>query len=439
MKELVKQNTTSKIIQVFLRDSTTGLGKTGVAAASMAGQYSKGNAASVSLSFSTGSVGDSYQSGKWAEIGNGRYYYHAPNALYSSLGEVFATFQSSGAIDAKIEYQIVAFDPDAVAVGANTTTPPTVTQIRTEMDTNSVQFGNIATSLSSQSSALSSIAGGITTLVTGVTLATSQPNYAPAKAGDAMALTSGERNAVRSGLATSTNVTDATTTITSAIAALNDLDSTEAQAAAAAALTAFGVPTYTQIVARSLPTADYATSANLAAAKTILDRFNTMIVLDGSVYQFTANALELGPSGGGGGASDQAIISGVLAGLGATTVEIVSPYDNETQELELNERDDYVVANGRGIRFNLSDAFPEGDTILFGATRRDSPRIDGEGTVDDDADGRFVLIELTTEELERLPGEWRYSLTHVNSTGKRHTFVNSIMTLKAVQTAGGGA
>jgi hypothetical protein len=43
-----------------------------------------------------------------------------------------------------------------------------------------------------------------------------------------------------------------------------------------------------------------ATAAALAAAKTILDKIDLGMVLDGSVYQFTANMLELAPSGGGG-------------------------------------------------------------------------------------------------------------------------------------------
>jgi hypothetical protein len=38
----------------------------------------------------------------------------------------------------------------------------------------------------------------------------------------------------------------------------------------------------------------------LATAKTILDKVDTGLVVDGAVYQFTANMLELGPSGGGG-------------------------------------------------------------------------------------------------------------------------------------------
>lgn len=47
-----------------------------------------------------------------------------------------------------------------------------------------------------------------------------------------------------------------------------------------------------------------ATAASLAAAKAILDKIDSGLVADGLVYQFTANMLELGPSGGGGGSSD---------------------------------------------------------------------------------------------------------------------------------------
>ena len=39
------------------------------------------------------------------------------------------------------------------------------------------------------------------------------------------------------------------------------------------------------------------------AAGSVIDRLDTMLVADGAVYQYTANALELAPSGGGGGGS----------------------------------------------------------------------------------------------------------------------------------------
>lgn len=110
--EIILKDTTSKVISVFLRDSETGLGKTGVLAADLTGEYTLGNnAAATALAFATGSVGDAFSAGKWAEVGNGEYYYHAPNAMFAQHGTVVAKFRASGVIDAKKEFQVVAFDP----------------------------------------------------------------------------------------------------------------------------------------------------------------------------------------------------------------------------------------------------------------------------------------------------------------------------------------
>lgn len=103
--------------------------------------------------------------------------------------------------------------------------------------------------------------------------------------------------------------------VLASIAALNNLSSAQAQAAAAAALVAYDPPTNAEMEARTLVSADYATAANLSAVAGYLDteiaailaianKLDTTLVLDGAVYQFTANALEFGPSGGGGGTSD---------------------------------------------------------------------------------------------------------------------------------------
>lgn len=117
-RDIIK-DTTSFIGKVFLRDSTTGLGKTGVSSASMSGDYCKdNNSADVALSFSAGTVGDSYSSGKWAEIGNGYYFYHYPNACWDTYGETGFSFRASGAIDAAPKYRVVAMDSeDAIRAG----------------------------------------------------------------------------------------------------------------------------------------------------------------------------------------------------------------------------------------------------------------------------------------------------------------------------------
>ena len=94
-----------------------------------------------------------------------------------------------------------------------------------------------------------------------------------------------------------------------AIAALNNLSSAQAQTAATAALNAYDPPTNAEMEARTLVAANYATAAALtavddfvdtevAAIKAVTDKLDTALVLDGAVYQFTANALELAPTGG---------------------------------------------------------------------------------------------------------------------------------------------
>ena len=50
----------------------------------------------------------------------------------------------------------------------------------------------------------------------------------------------------------------------------------------------------------SLNTIDDFLDTEVAAIKAVTDKIDTGLVLDGAVYQFTANALELGPSGSGG-------------------------------------------------------------------------------------------------------------------------------------------
>ena len=75
--------------------------------------------------------------------------------------------------------------------GANTTTPPSVSAIRSEIDSNSTQLAAILEDTGTTLPAQITTAQNDLDILTGtdgVTLATSQPNYAPAKAGDQMDL-----------------------------------------------------------------------------------------------------------------------------------------------------------------------------------------------------------------------------------------------------------
>lgn len=128
--ELKPKDSTGLILTVYLRSLTTGQGLTGKTHSDFAGQWNRGNAASSPLSFAAGSVGDPHSSGKIVELGNGRYFWHVPNSLFTSVGQVVATLQVDGAIDVKIEWQVVEVDRESAAFGANTTMPLDATAIQ---------------------------------------------------------------------------------------------------------------------------------------------------------------------------------------------------------------------------------------------------------------------------------------------------------------------
>ena len=88
-----------------------------------------------------------------------------------------------------------------------------------------------------------------------------------------------------------------------------------------------------------------ATSAALAAAKTILDKVDTGLVVDGAVYQFTANMLELGPSGGGGSSVNVLPATGIVADRSAGTT--LNPVVGETisQSITVYQSDGTTAVN----------------------------------------------------------------------------------------------
>lgn len=90
------------------------------------------------------------------------------------------------------------------------------------------------------------------------------------------------------------------------ITGFNDLSAAEVNAEVDTALADYDGPTNAEMVARTLIAADYATASALAtvdmvvdAIKVVTDKIDTALILDGSVYQFTTNALENAPSGSG--------------------------------------------------------------------------------------------------------------------------------------------
>jgi hypothetical protein len=111
---------------------------------------------------------------------------------------------------------------------------------------------------------------------------------------------------------------------------------------------------------------DSATQAQITAIETFATRITTGIVQDGAVWQFTANMLELAPSGGGGaGDASQATLLEVKAKTdligtvaGATTLlaaAVLEPGTVTSFPETLTIGDSYTEQNGREIQIPIVD------------------------------------------------------------------------------------
>jgi len=149
-----------------------------------------------------------------------------------------------------------------------------------------------ATALATMQSDLDTITG-----TDGVTLATAQANYAPAKAGNQMDLVNAPNataiTAIQNGLATPTNIAAGTiTTVTNLTNAPANGDLTATMKASVNAEVDAAIETY-HLDHLLAVTYDPANKPGTADAL-----LNELIGNDAGVSQFTANALELAPTGG---------------------------------------------------------------------------------------------------------------------------------------------
>lgn len=122
-EELIKAGTTSKIIEVMLRDSATGGGKTGVAYSAVTASYTREGGTRTAITLASGTAGDAYSSGKWAEVDatncKGLYQIHIPNAaIASGAAAVTLSLQASGVIDKSIRIALPAGDLMAANIPA---------------------------------------------------------------------------------------------------------------------------------------------------------------------------------------------------------------------------------------------------------------------------------------------------------------------------------
>jgi hypothetical protein len=168
--------------------------------------------------------------------------------------------------------------------------------------------------------------------------------------------------ATAAGFSTPTNVADAVTAIeahgdgawttatgfstfdsnTDLVTLIPDYDAAKT---AASQTSVDDLPTNSEL-ATALGAADDAVLAQMALVKAVTDKVDTSLVLDGAVYQFTANSLELAPGGPGGGGLDAA---GVRAAVGLASANLddqLSAIPSAGGVLDAN----IVQVNGRALK-----------------------------------------------------------------------------------------
>jgi len=111
----ILKGTSSKIIEVILRDSSTGAGKTAVAYTDVTASYVREGSTRTAITLAAGTAGDSYSSGKWCEVDAtncpGLYQLHLPDAaLATGVNAVTTTMIASGVIDKVVRISLLDVD-----------------------------------------------------------------------------------------------------------------------------------------------------------------------------------------------------------------------------------------------------------------------------------------------------------------------------------------
>lgn len=136
----IKKATTSKIIEVMIRDSSTGEGKTSVAHGDVTASYVREAGNRTAITLASGSAGDSYSSGKWAEVDGsntpGLYQLHLPDAALATGANAVTLFlKASAVLDKVIRISLIDADlRNSTSLGLTNlstavSTPPTASAI----------------------------------------------------------------------------------------------------------------------------------------------------------------------------------------------------------------------------------------------------------------------------------------------------------------------
>jgi len=256
------------------------------------------------------------------------------------------------------EHPLVGYNPASVAVGANTTTPPTAaanaSAVRTELAT---ELARVDAAISTRST----FAGGAVASVTGNVGGNVVGSVASVVG--AAVLDSASRLAIWNTLTTETFTADSFGEL------LLISDGTNGRAVKVTGANHIAADVH------DCQADGLSGSTEITAINTFATRVTTGLVQDGAVWQFTANMLELAPAGGGGGGSGDATLAkqeeiltqldviqtktDTIGSVGAITsllaAAVLEPGTITSFPETLTIGDSYTEQNGREIQIPIVD------------------------------------------------------------------------------------
>lgn len=178
---------------------------------------------------------------------------------------------------------------------------------------------------------------------------------------------------------------------------------------------------------------DIPTNAEMVNVLIVGARFPGMVELDGSVYRYTANALEQGPSGGGGGGSatleNQELILTAIGQIDPAAEPVAGQQDTTaTDSLAVFIGDDHTIDSPRdAFRWAINPAID-----LTGATGKLKVWIDGSATnlIDEDLtfdnlgaaeQGAYAEVDATASGLLRVGKFYQFEAALTLSGGVKWT------------------
>ena len=473
----ILKGTTSKIIEVILRDSSTGAGKTAVASTDVTASFVREGGTRTAITLASGSAGDAYSSGKWCEVDAtncpGLYQLHLPNAALSTgVNAVTTTLTATGVIDKVVRISLLDVDlrdaadaglsnldaaissrstvaaSDIVSGGAITTSGGAVSNVTlvatTTTNTDMVDVSGLSTFDPSTDQVTASNMRGTDNAF----LAAS----APANFGSLGINASGHVARVALVDTTTTNSdmrgTDSANTVApdnssiSAIKAKTDqMVFTVSGQIDANALTGGGGATaaevYTYFVTGSNADALKADVSSLASQASVdtVDGVVDAIKLKTDQLTFTTpNSVDATATAN---VDEAAIANAVLAGIGGNDVTISSPLASDGTTITIVRGDDYNASDTRAITWtgDSDDQWPSlsGATLKFTASNKmDSMTITP--TVTQPTGSQAFRMELTKDDTEIMSRRYKYDVQATLSSGRVITLVVGEMIVKQTYT-----